>query len=315
MMILHTRRHVMRWRSFMLLGWRRPMRRRRVLLVLRWWQAVRHTIRRRVAMMCRFHVVRWRLRMRRVRRRGRRVCTRMRRRGGSALLMRRVVGVGAIHRCWRGMSRAVVMAVSLVLLPLAWGFMRLVRRQTEGRKVVLGVGGRRRLRVRRLDGWQRGARRLLMRRRRELLLLRLLMLMLVVRRRWLRRRRAVGVLVLWRDGRRCLLLVIRRRGRAVIDGGVRRLLLLLGWVLRIGRRRRRRRSVWGSPRVHDDAGCSPCGQGEESRSGLTGLQAVAGPAGAGVAMVALVRRGREQHGAKRRCGRGWDWSAAAACMA
>lgn len=87
----------------MLLRWR-SLRWRRMLMGLRWRQAVRHAVCWWVAMMSRLHVVRRRLRVRLVRRCGRWVRTRVRGCGRGTLLMRRVVGVGAVHGRWRGMT-------------------------------------------------------------------------------------------------------------------------------------------------------------------------------------------------------------------
>lgn len=143
-----------------------------------------------------------------------------------------------------------MLAVCVVLLPLARGFMRLVSRQSEGREVVLRVGRRRGLSVGLLYGWQRRARRLMLWRRRRRRLLLLLRWRRVLRWSLLRRGRPVRVLrrCLRRDGRRRV--VVGGRGRTAIDGRRR---VLLVRVLRVGGRRRRRR-VWGSPRVHNDVG-------------------------------------------------------------
>ena len=93
----------------LMLVWRRGMP--SVLRLWR-WQAVRHAIGRRVALMCMFHVVGRRQRLllvlllRRVWRRSGRIATRrMRGRGGRALLMRTgVVRVGAVYGRGRRMS-------------------------------------------------------------------------------------------------------------------------------------------------------------------------------------------------------------------
>ena len=55
MVVLRARRHIVWRRGFILLL---LMRRRRMLLVLRRWQAVRHTISGRVAMMRMLHMMR-----------------------------------------------------------------------------------------------------------------------------------------------------------------------------------------------------------------------------------------------------------------
>lgn len=123
--------------------------------MLRWWrlwrvlmlrrrEAVRHAVGRRISVVSMFHVVRGRQCLRTVRRRGRRVGARVRRCRGGPLLVRGVVGVGAIYGRGRGMTRPVVLAVRVVLLPLARGVMRVLRGVSKGWQALRVGRGRRR---------------------------------------------------------------------------------------------------------------------------------------------------------------------------
>lgn len=139
-MILHER-----WRIVVL------------LLVLRWWQAMRDAVCRRVAMVAAmFHVMRCRRQRSSVRARCGRILSWVGRSRGRTLLMRRVVGVGSVHGRRRDMAGAVVLIVCVVLA-FPRRLVRIVCSLSEWREVVL-VGRRTRRRIRRLNGWQRRAR-------------------------------------------------------------------------------------------------------------------------------------------------------------
>ena len=260
-------------------AWSHIMGRRRFVLGRR--QAMRHTIRRWIAVRCMLHMMGRRQRLRRVWRRAWGICARMRRCGRRALLMCRVVRVCPVYGRRSGMARAVVLGVRVVVWPLTRGLMRVMRWVWQ-RGEALRVGWGRRLPVRLL---QRGQRR-------------------AIRRRLRGRRRRVGVRLLRRrlrrDGRRRVVgvRVVRGRRGAAIDGR-RRVVLRVG--RRVGGRRRRDggRRIMASPRVHDDAGRSPCGQGEESE-----LQAGPGRQQTSPELATLVRRGSRAVAAKRAQRRG-----------
>lgn len=138
--------------------------------------------------------------------------------GRGALLVRRVVGEGSVHRRRRDMAGAVVLVVCVVFSAVPWRLVRVVRMVSEWRQLML-VRRRTRRGIGRLDGRQRGP--LGARRRRAGVV--------VMRRRCLRGVRQLGRL---REG---------RRRRARVYGSV--------WCRR--REGRSRSIVRRSPGVHN----------------------------------------------------------------